>query len=254
VDSNITHGRLLSQLLQNWVKSVRRYGPLYIAAFPFDVVRVRRSEKAEGFDARFGTDTAEMAYPWNMTSVAHEHTSEIHAYHAAPAWLIREALKSIPLRPYAFVFIDMGSGKGRTLLVASEFPFAKIVGVELSRELATIAEQNLTSYRSKSQRCTTFSLSCTNAAEYTFEAEPLVLFLFNPFGKKTIRRVLANLQASLAASPRKVYLIYINPRFEAIIRTAPLFRKVRTGGAWWQPWSRYVIYESVSNEPPGRHQ
>jgi hypothetical protein len=37
----------------------------------------------------------------------------------------------------------LGSGKGRALLVASELPFAKIIGVELSRELHRIAEQNL---------------------------------------------------------------------------------------------------------------
>jgi tRNA G46 methylase TrmB len=75
-----------------------------------------------------------------MPSIAHEHTQEIHAYHAVPAWLIRETLNSIPLQPNVFAFIDMGSGKGRALLVASEFPFARIVGVEISRELSGIAE------------------------------------------------------------------------------------------------------------------
>lgn len=118
---------------------------------------------------------------------------------AAPAWLIRETLNSIPLEPNVFVFTDMGSGKGRALLVASEFPVAKIVGVEISRELSAIAEQNVMRYRSISQPCTTFSLHCADATDYTFEAEPLVLFLSNPFGRETIRRVLANLEASLIA-------------------------------------------------------
>ena len=121
-------------MFRDWVKSVRRFGPLYIAAFLFDLVRIHRSEQAEGFDARCGTDTATVVYPWNIPSIAHEHTPEIHAYHAAPAWLIRETLNSIPLQANLFTFIDMGSGKGRALLVASEFPFAKIVGVEISRE------------------------------------------------------------------------------------------------------------------------
>src|SRR5262249_29207143 len=160
---------------------------------------------------------------------AHEHMSEIHAYHAVPAWLIRETLNSIPLQPNVFAFIDMGSGKGRTLLAASEFPFAKIVGVEISRELSGIAEQNGMRYRSISQpRCTTFSLHCADAADYTFKAEPLVLFLSNPFGRETIRRVLAHLEASLVASPRKAYVIYVNPRFETLVRNAPILRKVRS--------------------------
>jgi hypothetical protein len=136
----------------------------------------------------------------------------------------------------------MGSGKGRALLVASEFPFAKIVGVEISRELSGIAGQNVARYRSVSQRCTTFSLHCADATNYTFESEPLVLFLSNPFGRESVRRVLANLEASLVASPREAYLIYINPWFEILVRNAPFLRKVRRGGAWWRPWSQYVIY------------
>jgi Histone methylation protein DOT1 len=238
---------LLTTVFRDWAKSVHRYGPLYIAAFLFDLVRIHRSEQAEGFDARFGTDTATVVYPWNIPSIAHECKPEIHAYHAAPAWLIRETLNSIPLEPNVFAFIDMGSGKGRALLVASEFPFAKIVGVEISRELSAIAEQNVMRYRSISQRCTTFSLHCADATDYTFEAEPLVLFLSNPFGRETIRRVLANLEASLIASPREAFLIYINPWFEVLVRNAPFLRKVRSGGAWWRPWSRYVIYAAFPN-------
>ena len=82
----------------------------------------------------------------------------------------------------------------------------------LSHELHRIAEQNLGRYRSASQRCTRFSLHCMNAIEYTFGPEPLVLFLSNPFGRETIRRVLASLETSLVAMPRDAYLVYINPR------------------------------------------
>jgi hypothetical protein len=169
---------------------------------------------------------------------------EVYAYQAAPAWLIREILDSIPLQPNTFAFIDLGSGKGRALLVASELPFAKIVGIELSHELHRIAEQNLGRYRSASQRCTRFSLHCMNAIEYTFGPEPLVLFLSNPFGRETIRRVLASLETSLVAMPRDAYLVYINPRFGAL---APFLRTVRKAGAWWRPWSRYVIYAALPN-------
>ena len=233
-------------MFQDWVKCVRRYGPLYVAAYLFDLVRVDRADRAEGFDARFGTDTAAAVYPWNLPSVVHEDSPEIHAYEAAPAWLIRETIASIPLQPHMFAFVDMGSGKGRALLVASDFPFAKIVGIELSHELHRIAEENIRRYRSASQRCTAFSLHCMNAAEYTFEPEPLVLFLFNPFGKDTIRSILAGLEASLKAKRREAYVIYVNPRFEALVRNAHFLRRVRKGGAWWRPWRRYVVYAAAS--------
>ena len=34
-----------------------------------------------------------------------------------------------------FTFIDLGSGKGRTLLMASDYPFRRIIGLELLEEL-----------------------------------------------------------------------------------------------------------------------
>jgi len=239
-------GRPLTQVFGDWIRSVRRYGTLYVAAYLFDLVRVRRAERAEGFDEQFGTDTATVVYPLNLPSVGHEDSSEVHAYEAAPAWLIREILGSIPLQPHRFVFVDMGSGKGRALLVASELPFAMIVGVELSPELHRIAEENIVRYRSASQQCTAFSLLCMNAAEYTFGPEPLVLFLFNPFGRDTIRSILAGLEASLNATPREAYVIYANPRFEALMRGAHFLRMVKKGGAWYRPWSRYVVYAASS--------
>lgn len=39
--------------------------------------------------------------------------------------------KSVPLQDYDF--LDFGSGKGRTLLMAASFPFKKITGVEFSK-------------------------------------------------------------------------------------------------------------------------
>jgi hypothetical protein len=229
----LTVRRPLTKVFRDWMESIRQYGPLAVAAYLFDLVRVHRAERAEGFDRRFGTDTATVVYPWNLPSIGREHTPEIHLYEATPAWLIREILASIPLRPNMFAFVDMGSGKGRALLVASESPFAKIVGVELSHELHQIAEENIKRYRPSSQLCTAFFLHCMNAIEYTFGPEPLVLFLFNPFGMESVRSILASLEA---------FVVYVNPRFESSARSAHFLRMVRKGGAWWRPWGHYVIY------------
>ncbi len=42
-----------------------------------------------------------------------------------------------------FVFVDFGFGKGTALLLATEFPFKRIIGVEFSPELHRIAEENI---------------------------------------------------------------------------------------------------------------
>ncbi len=45
-----------------------------------------------------------------------------------------------------FTFIDLGSGKGRVLLMASEYPFQKIIGVEFMPELHRAAQKNIAGY------------------------------------------------------------------------------------------------------------
>jgi predicted RNA methylase len=40
-------------------------------------------------------------------------------------------------------FVDIGSGKGRALIIAAEYAFKRIIGVEYSPSLATICRRNL---------------------------------------------------------------------------------------------------------------
>ena len=42
-----------------------------------------------------------------------------------------------------FVFVDYGSGKGRVLMLAADYPFKRIVGVEFSPPLDRIARENI---------------------------------------------------------------------------------------------------------------
>ena len=103
-------------------------------------------------------------------------------------------------------FIDMGSGKGIALLVASGHPFRKIVGVEFCRDLCRIAERNIAEYRGM-RRPKNVEVLCMDATEYVFPAGPLAVYFFNPFGKPVMERVLKNLAASLRETPRPVTVI-----------------------------------------------
>jgi SAM-dependent methyltransferase len=211
-------------------------GPLFgPVLYLFENVRSYLEERAEAFDTRFGTDTAAPFF-------GRDQKPATHFYTATTASLIYEILNSIPLQSNAFVFVDMGSGKGRALLVASEFPFAKVVGVELSNHLHGIAEENIKRYHPASQQCTAFHLHCMNVVDYVYGQQPLVLFLADPFGRETVRSVIANLEASLRATPREAFVVYIYPQFEDLLRSSNFFRKVREGGPRWRPWNRYVVY------------
>lgn len=125
-----------------------------------------------------------------------------------------------------FTFIDLGSGKGRTLLMASDYPFRRIVGVELLQSLHEIAEQNLRQYKSESQQCFTVESICNDATAFRFPDESMVLFLFNPFPESGMRKVFANLELSLRAHPRPVYVLYHNPLLEHVLSESGFLRKL----------------------------
>lgn len=213
-------------------------GPLLGPAFyVFESVRSYFEERKEAFDGRFGTDTAAPVFGGDRKPGA-------YFYVATTASLVYEIISSLALPADTFAFVDMGSGKGRALLVASEFAFAKIVGIELSAHLHRIARNNIRRFRPVSQRCTKFELQCSDVVDYKFGKEPLVLFLFDPFGRETLQRVIANLEASLRDNPREAYVVYVYPQFEDVLQDSTSLRKLREGGPAWRPWSRYVVYSA----------
>src|SRR5260370_41443808 len=110
--------------------------------------------------------------------------------------------------------------------MGSEYTFMKIVGVGLIAELHRAAEQNIRAYHSASQRCTQIEAVCADACEFPFFTEPLVLYLFNPLTESGMRRLIANLEKSLLANPRPVFVLYHNPLLEHVIGKSAVFVKI----------------------------
>jgi hypothetical protein len=148
-------------------------------------------------------------------------------YQPSEPALFHEILGSMPVAVDGFTFIDLGSGKGRTLLMASECPFGRIIGVELLVELNQVAQQNIASYRSERQRCFNIESHCGDARWFEFPREALVLYLFNPFPEYVLREVLANLQRSVTAVPRRMYVIYHNLVHENVFDEQAWLRAVK---------------------------
>src|SRR3984957_17090364 len=99
------------------------------------------------FDERFGVETSGLIY--ELPS-GHQHDLHNNGYFAvAPSVfhsIMRAMLEQLHLDFQRFRFVDLGSGKGRALLLASDYPFREIIGVELSPELDQIARANIAHY------------------------------------------------------------------------------------------------------------
>ncbi len=135
-----------------------------------------------------------------------------------------------------FVFLDLGSGKGRALLMASDYPFRRIVGVEILPALHDLAQENVRKYKSESQKCFALESICGDATEFPFPPKPTVLYLFNPLPEAGLRRVIANLEQSLRENPRQVYVLYHNPLLERVLEESALIHKI----GWTQQYSIYA--------------
>jgi SAM-dependent methyltransferase len=156
-------------------------------------------------------------------------------YQATEPALFHEMLCDLDIDLRQYIFIDLGSGKGRTLLMAADYPFRRIVGVELLPELNRVAQENIDKYKSDSQKCCAVESLCADARDFVFPPGPLVLYLFNPLPESGLVQVMDNLERSLRENPRPIYVLYHNPLLEHVLARGA-FR--RAGGT--HQYSKYV--------------
>jgi len=167
-------------------------------------------------------------------------------YFATEPWLFEQIMQAIALSIQQsavsqrvahgalrdFTFLDLGCGKGRVLLMASDYPFNKIVGVEFMPDLVGAAQKNIAGYSSARQQCRQIEAVCLDARDFQFPAKPLVVYLFNPFSEATFAQVLENLRHSVEQSPRPVYVAYRFTEFEGLLAQEPWLEKVAGTDQW----------------------
>jgi len=220
--------------IAGWIgDTIRHRGALgalrYYAAATFTFLRDLAPERRRSrygdvdYDFEHGVDTSWATVP--LRTRIRELASGAQ-YQASEPELFSKILQALPVQPDGFTFIDLGSGKGRTLLMASDYPFHRIVGIELLSELNEIAQKNIAAYFSTQQRCFNIKSLAGDAREFKFPREPLVLYLFNPFPDYVLRAVLDNLRASLQTSPREIFVIYHNLVHEDIFRAQPWLKEL----------------------------
>ena len=149
-----------------------------------------------------------------------------------PIRSIEEYLRPLDIAFEEYTFIDYGCGKGRALLLASEYPFERIIGVEYAPELVVIAQRNIELYRSGTQRCRSITVVESDAAAFAPPAVPTVYFLYNPFDGVVLTKVLDRIRRCNLQNRRLNYLIYVEPRERSCIDADCEWRKVVDHGGW----------------------
>lgn len=106
------------------------------------------------------------------------------------------------------VFIDFGCGRGRVTSFMATQKIKKVIGVELTKELADIARKNYDKLKLKN---TPVEIIQADAATVNIQ-NGTVFFIFNPFGWMTLEKVVNNIKSSLITNPRKIRIAYYDPR------------------------------------------
>jgi predicted RNA methylase len=212
--------------------------PLIVWQAIFGEDRDRRWPDPSGraFDVNHGVDTTGII-PLAALDVAEP--SWVYGFDYQPVELVdfTALLAPFAIDTPATVFIDLGAGKGRVMMLASALPFKRIIGVEIAAELARIAVTNVSRYTQAQGSPTPWEIVRADAGEYRFPDSPLVIFMYNPFTAPIMRRVIDHLLASRDTVARRVIVIYVRPELDDMWAAAPGFREVARS-------DRYRIYES----------
>ncbi len=185
------------------IKLLRRDGVTALAHAIFRHV-ISHKLPADTYDSLYGTDTGGVTPAWSLDVVSDSPNQRFAVkYQASEAQELTDAITYIGVARSSFIFVDLGCGKGRALIVAAKLGFRRVVGIEFARTLANIADTNLTKLK-----LTNANVICGDAAEYIFPNDDFVLYLYNPFADEVMRCVLENLRTSHA---KTIFIIYKRP-------------------------------------------
>lgn len=231
--------RRLVSLLQQLVASVRDFGlvdtldrlPLWALA-PLTRSRLRRRKLAQlsedGFDEAHGTDTAAILVGREQGLGVSGGGHVVSRYETSSEAAIRLALDSLPIEPSRFTFVDLGCGKGKPLMIAADYGFRRLVGVDISPACIKAARRNIERYGPEPIDASRVELRVEDAEDFEFPDDPLVVYLFNPFPQPVVESVMSKLEESLSRTPREVAIVYMNPTAAAAVRQSTIFRRIPT--------------------------
>ena len=185
------------------------------------------------FDERYGVDTSGLIGGRELPG-GHAHDVFSTAYFGVPPsrfagaverW--REIPGVVPTAEYSFV--DIGSGKGRALLLASGMGFREVTGVELNPELVRIAERNVKVWVQDGRAQSEIRVICGDATGIELPDGPVLVYLYNPFRAPVLRRLLETLTAAAKGRRSPVDVLYLYPEEDAVFREFPEIEQLWTG-------------------------
>lgn len=218
--------------------------------------------KAEGFtqhpfDLKWGVQTSGLI-PGRLLKTGHIHDRHSTAYFGVAPSVFRALLRRWQrTKPAAaieqFTLIDVGAGMGRAILLAAEYPFRRVVGVELNPLLAKVAQRNVEIWQAAGRALSPMQVICGDAVDAPFAKGPCVAFLFNPFGASVMRRLLKRLAVDFADRAGQLDLLYVNSEQEHVLEQQAGFTRLFLGQERRSRADAIADYRIMANQPDGEY-
>lgn len=220
---------------QRFLKLLRQGGP----AATLSTLLASLDEKyVKGFDRRYRIRTSGIIY-LPTTSFDPARLADATQYGPINGWGFRKFLRKSGF-PRNLHFVNVGCGLGRACILAAEYGFEKVTGVDLAAELCEGARQNIARCRLPSRRkLAPIDIVQMDGLLYCGQTKADLLLMFRPFSRKLTRQVLDAL-AGRARSLNKTMTVIFTERMLVRDSYAPVFaetgsyRALRQAAHWGQ--------------------
>jgi hypothetical protein len=185
------------------------------------------------FDLRYDVDTSGLIGGRELRSGHRNDVYNTAYYGMAPSrfrkvvadWLSDDSHTAVA----DYSFVDLGCGKGRAVMMASEYAFRQVIGVELNGPLTKIAKKNVVAWTVAGRAICPLRIVCRDATEFVFPDGACLLYLFHPFAAPVVERLIESIDAQFSARPGKMDLIYFNPEAGHLLEAHEGFKLLWTG-------------------------
>ncbi|MGB0455023.1 MAG: class I SAM-dependent methyltransferase [Bacteriovoracaceae bacterium] len=173
------------------------------------------------FDKKLKVETLKQIEVYDLNPRIDKDIDHLKKYQPTRNRVFAKAINFLPrnVELSKFQFCDIGSGKGRCLIQAAHFPFIRIWGIEVCKNLTETSKKNLKSLGLEEK----IEVLNSDAREVLYPKTPTIFFLFNPFGSKILKEWLEKI---LRDSHHLIIIIYVNPIYEYVIEMNPHFEKL----------------------------